>query len=449
MDTKPRIKSFEIIGLHGDRDIRIDFDSETRILVAENGTGKTTILAMVVDTLKGRWSRLTKFRFDSIRIGFDDGYIGAIDFKSLQRARHGHSGIVSVLASELGREAMNDLVNSVMNSSADEGSTSSRLRSAARSLHIPPRALQREIRRQLLGLEDADLFLTDPSRKPPKVIAQVSSRLPDSVLYFPTYRRVEEDLHSLGYVRREIDSDEQLIHFGMSDVRERIQRITGQIKDSAVEWYSKVSGRMLSQLLDGPGDPEEDALQDSERIRILLARVSDHVSENDRERIVQLVADRRIREPRYSFLAYFLANLMPVWNQQSLLDDRIKSFVAICNRYLVDKEFKYNESLVSLEIVHKRTGRQIGLENLSSGEKQIVSLFSGLTLEPTPGSAIVIDEPELSLSIKWQRQLLPDILSCSHCSLLLAATHSPFVFDNELDENAMPLSLSFREQEAD
>nr|WP_255356453.1 AAA family ATPase [Cylindrospermopsis sp. CR12] len=79
--------------------------------------------------------------------------------------------------------------------------------------------------------------------------------------------------------------------------------------------------------------------------------------------------------------------------------------------------------------------------NLSSGEKQIISLFSKIYLEPHEDFIVLFDEPELSLSIEWQRRLLPDILKSNRCKLLLAVTHSPFIFDNELDLNANDLEI--------
>ena len=73
---------------------------------------------------------------------------------------------------------------------------------------------------------------------------------------------------------------------------------------------------------------------------------------------------------------------------------------------------------------------------LSSGEKQIVSLFSKLYLESTEKSIVIIDEPELSLSISWQQMLLPDVYRSQNCNCLLTVTHSPFIFDNEFDMDA-------------
>lgn len=52
---------------------------------------------------------------------------------------------------------------------------------------------------------------------------------------------------------------------------------------------------------------------------------------------------------------------------------------------------------------------------------------------------VLFDEPELSLSIYWQERLLPDILTSKRCAFMLAVTHSPFIFNNELKQYAVGL----------
>ena len=78
---------------------------------------------------------------------------------------------------------------------------------------------------------------------------------------------------------------------------------------------------------------------------------------------------------------------------------------------------------------------KINFQDLSSGEKQIVSLFSHLCLDKNEKVFVFIDEPELSLSVDWQKTFLPDIVKSPKFVGLLATTHSPFVFDNDLENS--------------
>jgi hypothetical protein len=52
---------------------------------------------------------------------------------------------------------------------------------------------------------------------------------------------------------------------------------------------------------------------------------------------------------------------------------------------------------------------------------------------------VLIDEPELSLSVPWQKRFLVDIINGDFCAGLVAVTHSPFIYDNKLKPYAHSL----------
>jgi hypothetical protein len=43
------------------------------------------------------------------------------------------------------------------------------------------------------------------------------------------------------------------------------------------------------------------------------------------------------------------------------------------------------------------------------------------------------------------KQLLPDIIHSNKCAFLLSVTHSPFIFDNELDKYAIGMDTYISE----
>lgn len=153
----------------------------------------------------------------------------------------------------------------------------------------------------------------------------------------------------------------------------------------------------------------------------------DAISRNVTHRIIYLPAHRRAEDLVSEFTVKH--------------NNRVEEFVATCNRYLNDKEFVYNQVTSTLDLFLKRGEgtRKIQVAQLSSGEKQIVSLFSKLYLESDRKSIVIIDEPELSLSLMWQKMLLPDVVRSGNCDLLVTATHSPFIFDNEFDDDVKEL----------
>lgn len=263
----------------------------------------------------------------------------------------------------------------------------------------------------------------------------ITDNVKGEVLYLPTYRRVEEAIKNFGGFDGESISKSTLIKFGMEDVDQRFKKIQRELKDSAVKLYSNLNGKMLTQLASTQKASGEDFLkiENTDALKIVFARVGDSISRDTEENIFSLIDQGHIKQERYHPLVFVLSNLIDVYDEQKKTDESIKSFIEVANKYLVKKEFIYDENNVEISVINKKSRNVVTLENLSSGEKQLLSLFSLLYLEKEDDYIVIFDEPELSLSIEWQEMLLPDMLKSGKCKFLVAATHSPFIFDNELD----------------
>jgi predicted ATPase len=96
----------------------------------------------------------------------------------------------------------------------------------------------------------------------------------------------------------------------------------------------------------------------------------------------------------------------------------------------------YDAHAIKMYVKSTITGKELKLDMLSSGEQHILILFSECYLTSNRDFALFLDEPEISLSILWQRQLLPDIIASKRCKFLFAVTQSPFIYDNELMDYA-------------
>ena len=76
--------------------------------------------------------------------------------------------------------------------------------------------------------------------------------------------------------------------------------------------------------------------------------------------------------------------------------------------------------------------------SLSLGERKIIILFTIAVFSEE--LIVLLDEPEASLSIVWQEQLIMDIIENTNYKNLIVATQSPYVIENEsLDEYIIPL----------
>jgi len=82
--------------------------------------------------------------------------------------------------------------------------------------------------------------------------------------------------------------------------------------------------------------------------------------------------------------------------------------------------------VVSQEGVYIYIGEKVhSLNELSSGEKHLLSLLTLFIIEGSKRSFLLIDEPEISLNIKWQRKLLHLLNELAPFSQIIVASHSP------------------------
>lgn len=81
------------------------------------------------------------------------------------------------------------------------------------------------------------------------------------------------------------------------------------------------------------------------------------------------------------------------------------------------------------------TGKELDLAQLSSGEQHEVVLLYELIFNVTPDTLVLIDEPEISLHISWQKEFLADLLRIIKIQNIqvIVATHSPAIINGRWD----------------
>jgi hypothetical protein len=104
----------------------------------------------------------------------------------------------------------------------------------------------------------------------------------------------------------------------------------------------------------------------------------------------------------------------------------------------VNGKFRNKTLMVSRERglqVFDQRKRPVGLDALSSGEQHELVLWFDLLFNVKTNSLVLIDEPELSLHVSWQKKMLPELLEIAGTVRFdaLVATHSPFIIGDRLD----------------
>jgi predicted ATP-binding protein involved in virulence len=439
--NKSNIKSFSVHGLFGTDDVHIPFDENIKILVGENGIGKTQVLNLFYYTLTKNFFRLGEFHFDKLILEFRKGNSIEIPKSKVDELIQEiyDDPVLKDFIDQFGYSQLEMLRNRFTQIKGNRRILEAEFEYSYKYRKFPISHIFRFFTKLEINKDNqSNLFFTDCNRK-------IESGIEGSeIMYFPTYRRVEEDLYNLGYSDDEILNQENtLIQFGMDDVQKRFDKIQNTIDKLLKDGFSVIASEILSQLLEEEEDVIDsnflEKIEDND-VEILVSRVGDRISETKKEKIKELLLNKQAK-PKDISVKFFLKKLIEIYSSQKELDNSVKIFRDICNQYLINKKVFYDESAIKIFIKSDRNSSEIALSKLSSGEKQIISMFSKIYLSEGDKRFIVLfDEPELSLSMLWQKQLLPDIFNSGKCEFLLAVTHSPFIFDNELDKYAIGLN---------
>lgn len=478
------IERFEIKGLFGYRNITLSSKYAATILIAKNGAGKTTLLGAMDAFLKCQFARLSELQFSSIECrlrGIDetlilyksdiDGIIKESDNIELIRiAKQNDLDPIDLLYFISGEYQLikTDFHELLANP-------------IYKKIYLQPSHTRESATAFLSGLESE---VGIKNTRLDFIRSAIRKSLGDiDIIYLPTYRRIELSLpetedyrkygktqsiqSKLGLNKRSLQSGE--IQFGLSDISNRLAKLNQDMLIESNQGYREISANIINDLIDGAFEREIPSLEErpsQEALNLFFSRLREGgrfvgpYSEIQIPDFRRIYSEEGIPENSRKFLTYFLGKLNTVMQKTRDVEELVEEFVNNCNRYLSEKDdsvnipnrpqkaFASNDSKI-LTLNRRNLGvsvssvdadRKIPLDALSSGEKQMISLFARLYLYPKK-KILLIDEPELSLSIDWQRKILVDIVSASSCQQVIAITHSPFIFDNALEPFAKSLVL--------
>ncbi|XZN60506.1 AAA family ATPase [Clostridium perfringens] len=111
----------------------------------------------------------------------------------------------------------------------------------------------------------------------------------------------------------------------------------------------------------------------------------------------------------------------------------INEFISIANED--KKEIIINKDGRIYFTVRGKNNQHINIKYLSSGEKQLITFFANLIFGVNSQNSIfVVDEPELSLHLAWQKMFIPKTMEINRNIQLIFATHSPEIIGRYRDK---------------
>lgn len=440
------IKSIEITQLFGTFNHKIEFskDDDLTILLGQNGIGKTAILRLLNMIFNHQLSRLTGIPFQEAVIEFYDSKKicialskGTIDNVLDYDISNGEF-LLSTSCNRIA-EKIKDALKSVRNYVSENFKNDD-------EIWIDRNTGEWMTSEELIWkcYEEHPHLLIDVEDIYPVWLYQIIDEC--HLLYIQT-QRLQTDVYSVNSSR--VVSRNQLEHQNTlrlfaNEMKTRLQKLQQDYGQKAAELDQSYPYRLVDNF---------DDLVFSKAELTSSSKMLDELDEK-REQLVEAGLLNRTqwqsRQLNTNFKSAYALKAITLYisdseEKFSIFNDelkRIELFRNLINDRFLKKEIMVN-ALNGFIVRSTITGAEIPLEKLSSGEQHLLVQFFSLIYRLKEGTVVLIDEPEISLHVSWQKRYISEMMKIIKLNKMkvIIATHSPTLIGKywgvtkELDKN--------------
>lgn len=444
------ISKVSVEGLHDQFDVDLNFGPGLNIIYGKNGTGKTTILHLLANALELDFKRFAFLQFHRISIATSSGDV-------VELAKEKRTSVPTV--------TLNGRLTSFSDSSpvlSDAEQASLREALGGRPTYLP--AFRSVLER---ARTDAPAYYRPADRRDPEFEEIVERE------YGALRELTPRGANPLSYENRALQEEAAATAQKSTLCRQWFGRFVPVIRYPSVadvedalteEWrvaqleVTRKEQRMFEEIfvkvfrtISGIEKPA--SLENNEN---LLASIADLLKDQESQLATSessdiydtlLTAARSINSTSVA-LRGIDNSLLDIYRQvlekrnteRRSAFQRSRDFEASVNKFLDKKSLKIGQQggsrprARSAVSVAAEGGHSYGLSALSSGERQILTMLYSASRTKFLSGIFLIDEPELSLHIDWQRIVLRELHSQSSDRQIIACTHSPEVGADHMSE---------------
>lgn len=427
---KVKIKELKIEKLHDYIDYDIEFNDDVTFLYGDNGCGKTTILNILTSIITGRVYELSKYQFTSISLRYSSQKEKTLKVITLKKNKeesyvelnyNSKNYTIDVQKMRL-MESRLDEINEIEHFYFNEYSVLYDVKKEFNYIYLPLNRngnineLNFRFSRKMNRLNNLAQHYSDMTLNDVAVLVKETYNRINFTLSRINENFNEEllksflDIENISNANQLLTYANKLNPFEITKIKKDYTDVLKAIKKWDDTTEKKITDFFKSLLNDVKNSGSENGFS----IEILfklseLIKITNVIEKA--ERIEQ--SKIRVSQPLSNFL------------------DAVNKFI---NMKTTKKEICIDkEGQIYLNTPYKK---RINLQQLSSGEKQIVTFFAYLIfgLQDTNQSLFIVDEPELSLHLQWQLQFVDTLLELNPDIQLIFATHAPEIIGKHRDK---------------
>lgn len=405
-----------IFGMWGRKNVKLKFNDDLTILIGSNGSGKTTVLRLIEGALAINIELLSKYQFDIIRL-------------KMKHKRRRVTIEVKKEYEEIDYANITFTISERNNMKKYTVPAVDRFSKHYRSGRLHPKAMREihEVRHQLSMLYNVSYLAVN---------REMSDDDQDEI----NFREKRTKLNTVeGRLNRQMNS---LTSYRLS-LEQEITKLAKKFERDVLEsiLYDKKVDRLSFEVDDTVSEEEltNGLLEAYSNLGALDVKVRNRIKTHSKalvKSVETVAAWQNDRSATKSFQVNDMLPLILLKRTQQILNlaDRLErdkgliynsllNYINILKEFMENKSFEASTGGLSI----KSEDGPIKLEDLSSGEKQIVILMTELLLQNKIQHIFIADEPELSLHIKWQRNIIRSMKKLNPNAQIVLATHSPEV----------------------
>lgn len=428
MDTKKlKISGINIDSLFGlyDHKIKLNNDGIT-IIHGQNGVGKTAILTLLSSLFNGNVGGLIKYPYKKFEIVFNNNScmeispsIEDIKNKKIIIKYDGESATIPINNSEINKHATRISRQSPF---IDQISPTQWLDMRSGELMS---AL--EVINKFGNINDIPFLMLN---KFPK-IKEIKESL--NISFIKTQRLESNIVNSINWAPVKKISSLSIV----SKYAEKMK----EILNAALSNYGKVS-QLLDQTFPNRLLQEDAPTFPLDELNIKMDNINNYRQKLKEIKILEgddySISYEKLNIDNLSDIHYKVLSTYVDDSEKKLstLDELSKKVDLL----LMKINTKFNHKKLSIDqnegmILYDEQNNKIELDDLSSGEQHELVLMFDLLFNTRKNSLILIDEPEISLHISWQRKFLDDLIDIIKLTNVdvIIATHSPNIVEGHDD----------------
>lgn len=421
------IKIKKLFGLYS-YDINLQEDLKLNIITGYNGTGKTTILNILDNISKGNLFYFYELPFDEIITEFKER---TLKIKASEKKK------------KEGEGDYNDIPERELLFAWYENSNTNKIHS---KIKINKKILDefnnntfyrnfyfKDNEKELFIENDKSIYNTIAKKQNNAsfmmLTSSVNVKFVESQRLYIFDNNSNKRLYSLKYNDSE-NSKEQYRKPTIYDIVEKLKEHISKAYYNFLNISQEKSNRLIDNLLnpDTICYNEEQYNKIANELNIIIKDLSSYRLFNDNI--------REYNPQKKEILSVYVNDLRDKLNTYSKILKELNLFSSLIKR----KKFAHKEITFSpqygLRVINSEKGDIIDSMKLSSGEQNEIILLYKLIFEVPENTLLLIDEPEISLHVVWQKEFMDDIeeISTTRNIQVIIATHSPEIIGDRWDD---------------